>query len=133
MISRASRCQPPFLLAIALLAFAASCGEGLGVLTDPSKNDSEQEGFRRGVGGGSVIKDLFPGDRFRRDTPSVDAARSLASSLPDAQLVEIADAGHVVNLEASAAFDAAVLRWLASLPDLPDVGDRDVPAAPETA
>lgn len=51
-----------------------------------------------------------------RDAPSVASARTLAEALPSAELVEIADAGHVVNLEATAAFDQVTTRWLAALP-----------------
>jgi pimeloyl-ACP methyl ester carboxylesterase len=48
-----------------------------------------------------------------RDTGSLAAARALAARLPHAELVVIAGAGHVVNLSAPAAFDAALLAFLA--------------------
>ena len=48
-----------------------------------------------------------------RDEGSQAACRALAAALPDAELVVIDGAGHVVNLAAPAAFDAALLRFLA--------------------
>jgi pimeloyl-ACP methyl ester carboxylesterase len=50
-----------------------------------------------------------------RDEGSLAAGRALAAALPDAQLLEIPGAGHVVNLAAPAAFDAALLGFLARL------------------
>ena len=44
-----------------------------------------------------------------RDAASLPTCRALAAALPDAALVVIPDAGHVVNLAAPAAFDAALL------------------------
>jgi pimeloyl-ACP methyl ester carboxylesterase len=48
-----------------------------------------------------------------RDEASLPTARSLAAALPDAELHVIEGAGHVVNLAAPAAFDAALLGFLA--------------------
>lgn len=50
------------------------------------------------------------------DTASAEAARTLAAALPDARLEVIPDAGHVVNLAAPAAFDAALGAFLDGLP-----------------
>jgi pimeloyl-ACP methyl ester carboxylesterase len=50
-----------------------------------------------------------------RDPGSLAAGRALAAALPAAELVVIPDAGHVVNLAAPAAFDAALLGFLARL------------------
>jgi pimeloyl-ACP methyl ester carboxylesterase len=50
-----------------------------------------------------------------RDLGSLAASRALAAALPAAELVVIPDAGHVVNLAAPAAFDAALLGFLARL------------------
>ncbi len=47
-----------------------------------------------------------------RDEASLPVGRALASLLPQAELAVIPDAGHVVNLAAPAAFDAALLRFL---------------------
>lgn len=47
-----------------------------------------------------------------RDLGSLPVSRALAEALPAAQLVVIPDAGHVVNLAAPAAFDAALLGFL---------------------
>jgi pimeloyl-ACP methyl ester carboxylesterase len=49
------------------------------------------------------------------DPDSLAASRALAAALPAAELVVIPDAGHVVNLAAPAAFDAALLGFLARL------------------
>jgi len=46
-----------------------------------------------------------------KDEPYLRAADVLASRLPKAQSVKIANAGHVVNLEEPAAFDAAALAF----------------------
>jgi pimeloyl-ACP methyl ester carboxylesterase len=50
-----------------------------------------------------------------RDLGSLPVSRALSEALPAAQLVVIPDAGHVVNLAAPAAFDAALLDFLGSL------------------
>jgi 2-succinyl-6-hydroxy-2,4-cyclohexadiene-1-carboxylate synthase len=47
-----------------------------------------------------------------RDEASLAGSRAFAAALPVAHLVVIPDAGHVVNLAAPAAFDAALLRFL---------------------
>jgi pimeloyl-ACP methyl ester carboxylesterase len=47
-----------------------------------------------------------------RDLGSLPVSRALAAALPAAELVVIPDAGHVVNLAAPAAFDAALLGFL---------------------
>jgi pimeloyl-ACP methyl ester carboxylesterase len=47
------------------------------------------------------------------DQPYLRSAEVLAAKLPRAESVVIADAGHIVNLEQSEAFDAAMLRFLA--------------------
>jgi pimeloyl-ACP methyl ester carboxylesterase len=47
-----------------------------------------------------------------KDEPYLRAAEVLASRLPKAESVKIADAAHVVNLEQQAAFDAAALGFL---------------------
>ena len=47
-----------------------------------------------------------------KDEPYLRAADVLASRLPQAEAVKIAGAGHVVNLEDPAAFDAAALAFL---------------------
>lgn len=47
-----------------------------------------------------------------RDEASLPVCRTLASALPRAELAVIPNAGHVVNLAAPAAFDAALLRFL---------------------
>ncbi len=52
----------------------------------------------------------------RRDRLSLDASRALAAALPQATLVEIPDAGHLVNLARPAEFNAAVADFLAGLP-----------------
>jgi len=51
-----------------------------------------------------------------RDRISLDASRALARALPHAEIVEVADAGHLVNLARPAEFNAAVARFLAALP-----------------
>lgn len=51
-----------------------------------------------------------------RDTVSLAPSRELAARLPQAELVVVPGAGHVVNLEAPAAFLAAVDRFIGSLP-----------------
>lgn len=50
------------------------------------------------------------------DRVSLGPCRELAAALPRAELVEIPDAGHVVNLAAPAAFQAALRRFLDALP-----------------
>jgi pimeloyl-ACP methyl ester carboxylesterase len=50
-----------------------------------------------------------------RDRMSLAASRALAAALPSARLVEIPDAGHLVNLAQTAAFNAAVAEFLAAL------------------
>jgi pimeloyl-ACP methyl ester carboxylesterase len=50
-----------------------------------------------------------------RDEASLPTSRTLAEALPAAELVVIPGAGHVVNLAAPAAFDAALLDFLARL------------------
>jgi pimeloyl-ACP methyl ester carboxylesterase len=47
-----------------------------------------------------------------RDEASLPVCRTLAKALPAAELVVIPEAGHVVNLAAPAAFDAALLGFL---------------------
>jgi 2-succinyl-6-hydroxy-2,4-cyclohexadiene-1-carboxylate synthase len=49
-----------------------------------------------------------------RDAPSVRASRDLAAILPAAQLAIVPDAGHVVNLQQPAAFNAALVEFLAT-------------------
>jgi len=51
-----------------------------------------------------------------RDRLSLDASRALARALPGAELVEIPDAGHLVNLARPAEFNAAVSAFLDALP-----------------
>jgi len=62
-----------------------------------------------------------------RDEPYLRAAEVLAARLPRARKVVLPRAGHVANLEETAAFDAAVLAFLADLPPA-----RDPAATPET-
>jgi pimeloyl-ACP methyl ester carboxylesterase len=50
------------------------------------------------------------------DEGSLDPSHALKAAIPDARLVTIPDAGHVVNLAAPAAFDAALLDFLTTLP-----------------
>jgi pimeloyl-ACP methyl ester carboxylesterase len=47
-----------------------------------------------------------------RDALSLAPSRVLARALPRARLVEVRDAGHVVNLAAPRAFDAALLEFV---------------------
>ena len=47
-----------------------------------------------------------------RDRLSLAPCRDLAAALPDARLVEIPDAGHLVNLARPVAFDAAIAAFL---------------------
>lgn len=47
-----------------------------------------------------------------RDRLSLDASRALAGAIPSAEFVEIADAGHLVNLARPAEFNAAVAAFL---------------------
>lgn len=54
------------------------------------------------------------------DALSVDASQGLASARPDAVLEIIPEAGHVVNLAAPTAYNAAVERFLSTLPAAPD-------------
>jgi len=51
-----------------------------------------------------------------RDRLSLDASRALARALPNAELVEIPDAGHLVNLARPTEFNAAVAAFLDALP-----------------
>ncbi len=51
-----------------------------------------------------------------RDRLSLDASRALAAALPAARLVEIPDAGHLVNLARPHDFNAAVDTFLNTLP-----------------
>jgi pimeloyl-ACP methyl ester carboxylesterase len=46
------------------------------------------------------------------DRSSLEPARALVTHLPDAELVEVKGAGHVVNLAAPQAFNEACLRFL---------------------
>ena len=48
-----------------------------------------------------------------RDRGSLEPSRKLAEALPDARLVVVPDAGHVVNLQAPKEFNAALLEFLA--------------------
>jgi pimeloyl-ACP methyl ester carboxylesterase len=50
-----------------------------------------------------------------RDAGSLPVSRALAEAIPGAELALVPDAGHVVNLAAPAAFDAALLGFLARL------------------
>lgn len=50
-----------------------------------------------------------------RDRLSLDASRAVAAALPRARLVEIPDAGHLVNLARPTEFNAAVADFLADL------------------
>jgi pimeloyl-ACP methyl ester carboxylesterase len=52
-----------------------------------------------------------------RDANSLPPSRRLATLLPRAELVVIPGAGHVVNLAAPAAFNAALISFLDALPD----------------
>src|SRR5215831_14616425 len=60
-------------LVLGVLALtAASCGgNGLGSILDPNKDSQKDKGFDNGVGGGQVVKDMFPGARFKREAPKV--------------------------------------------------------------
>jgi pimeloyl-ACP methyl ester carboxylesterase len=49
------------------------------------------------------------------DAAYLRSAEVMAAKLPHAERVTIADAGHIVNIERAAAFDAAVLRFLARI------------------
>lgn len=51
-----------------------------------------------------------------RDRTALASSRALAAGLPAARLVEIADAGHLVNLARPAEFNRAVAAFLAALP-----------------
>jgi pimeloyl-ACP methyl ester carboxylesterase len=50
-----------------------------------------------------------------RDRSSLAPCRALAAAVPGARLVEIADAGHLVNLARPAEFNAAVAEFLSDL------------------
>lgn len=50
-----------------------------------------------------------------RDRISLDASRAVAAAIPRARLVEIPDAGHLVNLARPSEFNAAVAEFLAEL------------------
>lgn len=49
------------------------------------------------------------------DAASLPTSRALAAALPEAELVVVPDAGHVVNLAAPAAFNAALIGFLDAL------------------
>jgi pimeloyl-ACP methyl ester carboxylesterase len=51
-----------------------------------------------------------------RDRLSLDACRALAAALPAARLVEVPDAGHLVNLARPAEFNSALTGFLDGLP-----------------
>jgi 3-oxoadipate enol-lactonase len=51
-----------------------------------------------------------------RDRMSLAPSRALAAALPAATLVEVPDAGHVVNLQKPAEFNAALVDFLERLP-----------------
>lgn len=57
-----------------------------------------------------------------QDNAYLRAAEVMGAKLPQATRVVIPDAGHVVNIEQSAAFDRAVLDFLAGLPPEPAAG-----------
>jgi pimeloyl-ACP methyl ester carboxylesterase len=50
-----------------------------------------------------------------KDEAYLRASEVLAKRMPDAQRVLVPDAGHVVNLDEPAAFDAAVLAFAGAL------------------
>ena len=50
-----------------------------------------------------------------RDKPFIGAANYMTSKIPGAEQVVIDDAGHVANVDAPAAFNDAVLAFLAQL------------------
>ena len=50
------------------------------------------------------------------DTPFRAAADYMASKIPGATLAVLANAGHAANMEQPAAFNAAVLDFLGTLP-----------------
>lgn len=50
------------------------------------------------------------------DPLSLEPSRAVAESIPGARLVIVPDAGHVVNLQAPAPFDAALVEFLDGLP-----------------
>ncbi len=52
-----------------------------------------------------------------KDEPYLRASEVMATRLPRAEKVTIPGAGHIVNIEASDAFDAAVLKFLSGLTD----------------
>jgi pimeloyl-ACP methyl ester carboxylesterase len=54
-----------------------------------------------------------------KDEPYLAAAEVMASRLPRAEHVTIPRAGHVVNIEEAAAFNAAMIRFLDQLADAP--------------
>jgi pimeloyl-ACP methyl ester carboxylesterase len=51
------------------------------------------------------------------DRMSLAPSRALAAALPTATLVEVPGAGHVVNLQKPAEFNAALIDFLEDLPD----------------
>jgi pimeloyl-ACP methyl ester carboxylesterase len=57
-----------------------------------------------------------------QDNAYLRAAEVMGAKLPQATRVVIPDAGHVVNIEQAAAFDRAVLDFLAGLPPEPAAG-----------
>jgi pimeloyl-ACP methyl ester carboxylesterase len=54
-----------------------------------------------------------------RDRSYLRAAELMAARIPGARHVQIAGAGHIVNIEAAEAFDAALLDFLRALPGAP--------------
>ena len=50
------------------------------------------------------------------DRSSIEPSRGLAEALPDARLVVVPGAGHVVNLQAPKEFNAALTEFLGTLP-----------------
>jgi hypothetical protein len=66
--------SPRLLRCLALIALAlaaAGCGgQGIGALLDPTRTQKDK-GFDNGVGGGQVVKAIFPGARFKREVPTI--------------------------------------------------------------
>ncbi len=60
----------------------------------------------------------------RRDQKSLSASEELVRLLPDARLVVVPDAGHVVNLANPAAFNSALQSFLEGLPRLASRSQR---------
>lgn len=65
------------------------------------------------LGGLHIPTLLIVGDH---DRASLEPTRALAAALPSATLIVVPDAGHVVNLEQPAAFNAALMSFLDVLP-----------------